>query len=163
MERRSFLALMAGVLAVRPEQLTAPPAVPKFGKDSFGYWPYLVTDSFDIEPGKETKVSLFFPPMPSNFVVSSIGVHFPPEMLAKDLERVLNGLSMCVKSDNLSLLAGAIRVGLQGDARKSPMPVIPAIAPCGQFSVDMVGDGLQLEGPAWVQVALSGFVRVRLG
>lgn len=168
MKRRSFLALLAGALAVKPARMLA--AAPRRPRPAIDY-PYMVWDSFIVESGKENTETLFFPPLPRDFSIHTLGLHFPDDILVDDLRRIFDALTLQVKSDGAAILdrwpiynvPGPPALGL---IMPPPQPVMgamimPTLVPREQFSVQLAGPAITLTRPTPVQVILGGVVRVR--
>jgi hypothetical protein len=183
MKRRSFLALIAGALAVEPARLiqaAAPAQIPP------APWPlapwtienYIAWEKLIVESGKETNQELFLPPLPDQLSIQTMKIYFDPCILVADMEALLDALWLRVKVDGHAIMdrcpiytVTGPCAGLTGAAPSARdiltasetggMAVTPAIVPREEFRVQLAGPAVRLSRPAEVQIVLGGTVRLR--
>lgn len=168
--RRSFLALLAAALAVKPETLTAPLAhkqnvdaplnsIIEGWADSL-HW--VISDDLVIAPGCAINESLFASPIPANFAIHSLGWGAQPSILLADFRQILDLVACQLTLDGRAMAAGPLwwfseQRGLSsGSAR-----ILPALMPTGDFKLDVAGDPLTLSAPTKLTFWLDGVITMK--
>lgn len=169
--RRSFLAAVMGAIAApavervgRNIQLSGltelGPTIPAAPGEYM--YPYMVWDSATILPGSVVNERLLPPPVPDDFMVQCIGLHFNAEARYQSVAEVIQAVHLRMKT-------------YAGDLMETPLMFLPAQQPRPlpvpfQFKRDDdlgiyldSGDRLvRSDGPVTVSVILHGVARIRV-
>ena len=97
--RRSFFAAVMGAIAAA--SLEPEPLLPE--TDDL-FVPYTVWDSAIIQPGSVVNERLLPPPIPENFNIASIGLHFNAETPVRSLSEVSRVLRVGLKNNGRYML-----------------------------------------------------------
>lgn len=168
--RRSFLAAVMGAIAapavervaknIQLSGLTEGPTIPAAPGEYM--YPYMVWDSATILPGSVVNERLLPPPVPDDFMVQSIGLHFNAEARYQPVAEVIQAVHLRMKTSAGDLLDAPLMFLPAGQPRPLPVPF--------QFKRDddlgiYLDSGEKLvrsDGPVTVSVILHGVARIRV-
>ena len=169
--RRSFLAAIAGALAIEPDQLIGPPiarftemiAQPQSRNPVIKGWadnwlqPWTITDSLEIQPDTETNTALFDGQSPANFVIHGIGWSVNPQTPLADLIKILNEIECQLVIGGKVYFAAPLCV-MSPEPSVGPVTPRIVIAPRSDFKLQIAGSPLPLTAPAPLSFSLQGLV-----
>lgn len=169
--RRSFLALIAAALTVKPEALTlkagdhikidiaANPIIPNWWRQ------WSVVDTVIINPNADTSETLFSSPIPSGFEIHSMAWLTDPQTTLDDLELLLS-LEYRIRCDGNVICAGPMPLfgginaflfgGLLGGQDKSRRSFWPTLAPREDFRIDIAGGAIPISAARNIHFRLAG-------
>jgi len=176
--RRSFLAMLAAALAVKPEQLVQPP-LPHFADaiasmrtrnpiiegwaDSW-LQDWSIWDTVMLQPGKETREILFTGPSPTNFAIRSIGWSGLGDIPVAEAARILDAFECQLVIGGKTYFAAPLAL-MAPNAFSSAawQPIAPqiAIAPQSDFRLEIAGDALDLAAERGLRFYLQGVLALQ--
>lgn len=163
--RRSFLALLAGALAVKPDSLIeqriteiplshSNPAL----EDWWSQW--AIQDAVTIAPRSAVDELLFSAPIPDNFALRGINWAMESNIPLRDMSALLESLSIALECDGREYFKGPLSWFPMGGSAHDIWPIWPQIIPRKSVNLIVRADPSDLTLPATVHFQLSGICRM---
>lgn len=167
--RRSFLALVAGALSVKPDVLLGadrveipqprPVALPEaLNRPLEDWWnQWAIQDAVTIAPQRAVDEILFSSPIPDNFALRGINWAMESSIPLRDMSALLESLRITLECDGREYFKGPVSWFPMGG---SAHEIWPQIIPRKSVNLIVRADPCDLTLPTTVHFQLSGICRM---